>query len=65
MLEFILTVLTEYIFIFPGAFLIWGLKGFKGSYSDVFAKQIDNSIFMGVIFWIVVAGLFWILANLI
>ena len=40
-LEFIVEIVLTLIGIYPGAFIVWAFKGFKGSYSDIL-KKYDN-----------------------
>lgn len=53
-MEFIVEALVMFCFIYPGAFLRWMLKGFKGKYSEM-ANSEDTELnsFFGVLFLVV------------
>ena len=48
-------ILIGFILGVPGAFILWSLRKFEGSYSDVLAKHEKKSMFLGLCFWIIIA----------
>lgn len=57
MIEFIGQIVFELFIGIPGSLILWGLGGFKGSYSDIFDNHQNKSTLIGLIFWITIAGI--------
>lgn len=52
-MEYLLEFVIRFLFVFPGAFIRWMFRGFKGSYK----KTLENSDWeMNVLIGIIVAG---------
>jgi hypothetical protein len=49
-MELIAEFLFQMFLIFPGAFIRWMFRGFKGSYSEQIAKNSDSNILISVAF---------------
>jgi len=57
MVEFVGQILLEFFLGIPGAFLLWGINGFKGSYAETWSDKQGKSAFIGLVFWIIIAGI--------
>jgi hypothetical protein len=49
-MELVVEFLIQFFLVFPGAFIRWMFRGFKGDYSDQLAKNSDSNILISVVF---------------
>lgn len=62
-LELVAQIVLEALVVSPGAFVLWAMKGFKGSYKSILVEQKNFSIFIGVAFWVLVAAIGTLIAR--
>jgi len=61
--EFIWQFLLEFIVAAPGAFILWGLRGFKGRYLAVLRGDINMSTAIGIGIWLSLLAVTAVLAK--
>lgn len=62
-IDLVVQILLEFFLGIPGAFVLWSINGFKGSYTETWTEKQGKSIFIGLAFWIIVAGIVGFVAR--
>lgn len=61
--ELLANIILEFLLGSPGALVLWAFKGFKGSFSETLAENINKSAMIGFVCWLVGFAIISIMLN--